>query len=221
MMGATLAFDCATSRCSAAVLDSEGRVLASREVVTARGHAEILLPMIETVRTEAGLDWNDVGLIGVGVGPGSFTGLRIGLATARGLALASGIPVAGVTTTEALAWAVPAEERKGRTLLALIDGKRDDLFMQGFDSDLHPLGEPLAALPEAIAALFPGPLLLAGDGVVRAAPFLPDAVLSSVDGGVDAVPLARLATCRHAEGRALPPAPLYLRPPDVTLAQPA
>lgn len=218
-MPAVLAFDCATSRCSAAVLDPEGRVLARREVVTARGHAEILMPMIETVRAEAGLGWNAIGLIGVGVGPGSFTGLRIGLATARGLALAGGIPVAGATTTEALAWAVPAEERAGRTLLVLIDGKRDDLFMQGFDSDLRPLGDPLAALPEAIPALFPGPLLLAGDGVGRAASFLPDAVLSSVDGGVDAVSLARLAVLRYAEGRALPPTPLYLRPPDVTLAR--
>ncbi len=102
------------------------------------------MPMIQGVMEEAGLAWADLALIGVTVGPGAFTGIRIGLAAARGMALAGGFAIAGVGSCEAVAHAVPAEERRGRSLLVAIDSKRSDLFFQTFDAALAPSGGRLS-----------------------------------------------------------------------------
>lgn len=183
----------------------------------ARGQAEVLMPMILATLADARVGWPDIDLIGVTVGPGTFTGLRIGLAAARGIALAGGLPVAGVTTCEAIAHGVPAEERRGRTLLVVVDSKRADLFVQPFAEDLTPLGPPAGRRPEDAARLVEGPLLLAGDGASQLLALRPDAALASGSGFPDAAVVAALAEQRFAEGLALPPDPLYLRPPDVTL----
>lgn len=212
-----LAFDCCTQACSAAVVAADGRVLAHHAQAMGRGQAEVLLPMIQAVLAEAGLSWAEIGLVGVTVGPGTFTGLRIGLAAARGMAVAAGLPVAGVTTTETVAHAVPEAERRGRTLLVAIDGKRADVFVQAFAEDLTPMGEAAALMPGEVARLFPGPLLLAGDGAGRLAEACPGAFMSSAETTPNAVVLAGLAARHYCEGRSLSPAPLYLRPPDVTL----
>ena len=97
-----LAIDTACSACSAA-LARDGVVVAARSEAMARGHAEALMPMVQAVMAEARIAWADLELVAVTNGPGSFTGLRTGLAAARGIALAQGIPVAGVTTLEAVA----------------------------------------------------------------------------------------------------------------------
>lgn len=175
------------------------------------------MPMIVGTLEEAGLAWGEVKLIGVTVGPGTFTGLRIGLAAARGMALASGVPVAGVTTFDAIAHAVPAEERQGRTLIVVIDSKRSELFAQSFSADLTPLGPPVALCPAEIAALAEGPVLLAGDGAGQVAACRPDAELSKAPPYPEAAIVAALAQQRFDAGLALPPEPFYLRPPDVTL----
>lgn len=211
-----LAFDCSTHSCSAAVRGA-GRLLARRAEVMARGQAEVLMPMVEAVLAEAGLDWPSIGLIGVTVGPGAFTGLRIGLAAARGMALAGRLPVAGVTTFDAIAHAVPPDQRRGRILLVAIDSKRADLLVQPFDDELRALAEPVSVLPAAAARLFDGPLLLAGDAAARLSVERPDAALASAAGSPDAAVVALLAEARFAAGLALPPHPLYLRPPDVTV----
>jgi tRNA threonylcarbamoyladenosine biosynthesis protein TsaB len=208
-----LAFDCSTSACSAAVRGPAGLLAAER--ATGRGQAEAMVPLVGSVLAKAGCDWDDIGLIGVTVGPGSFTGLRIGLATARALSLARGIPIAGVTTADLLAFSLPDGAGRGRPLLIAIDSKRDDLFVQPFGADGAPTGEIAALLPQEALAARPGPLLVAGDaaeafrslrGDVEILPLLPDAA-----------PLAELALRRWREGRALPAQPLYLRPPDVVL----
>jgi tRNA threonylcarbamoyladenosine biosynthesis protein TsaB len=138
------------------------------------------------------------------------------------MALASGLPLAGVTTCEAVAAAVSPAERDGLhracPLLVCIDGKRADLFVQPFDADLIPLAEPDAVMPEDLARRYPGPLLLVGDGAARLAAAMPWARLSTAPAFADARIVARLALRRHEENRALPAQPLYLRPPDVTLA---
>lgn len=211
-----LAFDCSTSACSAAVLD-EDAALAYRFAAMARGQSEALMPMIEDCLATAALSWADIGLIGVTVGPGTFTGLRIGLAAARGMAFAGGIPVAGITTCEAVAHAVPEDERRGRTLLAAIDGKRADLFVQPFNDHLEPLAEPDALMPEDAARLCPGPAVLAGDAAGRLAEAMPGALLSSAPGIPDARIVGHIALARWRAGTALEPTPLYIRPPDVTL----
>lgn len=194
----------------------DGRVLARRFIPMARGQSEALMPMAAEVLAEAGLGFADIGLLGVTVGPGAFTGLRIGLAAARAMALAAGLPVAGVTTTEAVAHAVPEAERAGRTILAVVESKREELWVQAFAADLTPLGEIEALTPAAIAARIQGPVVACGDGAGRLPPLPGDAVLSTAL-APDAVHVAAVAAARWTTGRALPPSPLYLRAPDVTL----
>ena len=208
-----LAIDCSTSACSAAVRGPSGLLAAKSR--TGRGQAEAMVPMIGEVLAESGCDWPEIGLIGVTVGPGSFTGLRIGLAAARALSLARRIPIAGVTTADLLAFSLPEDARRGRPFLIAIDSKRDDLFVQPFGADGLPAGEIAALTPEAALAAHPGPLLVAGDAAEEFRTLRGDLdILSLLP---DAAPLSELALLRWREGRALPAQPLYLRPPDVAL----
>ncbi|MEE8444838.1 MAG: tRNA (adenosine(37)-N6)-threonylcarbamoyltransferase complex dimerization subunit type 1 TsaB, partial [Alphaproteobacteria bacterium] len=162
-----LAFDTAAGACSAA-LWADGRILAQESAEMARGHAERLMPMIASVMDRAGLAFGDLDAYAVTVGPGAFTGLRVGLAAARGLALAGDRPVLGVGTLEALAAAVPEAERRDRRILAALDSKRDDVFFQLFTPDLTPVGAPeVGTVDEAAAALGAGPAapaIIVGDG---------------------------------------------------------
>ncbi len=216
-----LGLDTATSGCSAALWD-DGRVTARRAEPMARGQAEALVPMVEAVLADAGLGFADLDRIAVTVGPGAFTGLRIALAAARGFALAAGVPVIGLTTFEALAHALPEAERQGRTVLVAVDSRRAEPFLQLFDANLAPLGEPVLLAPADVPAWLPpaligGPLLVAGDGAALLKPVLegrPEVAYAAGSGLPDAAVVAALGAQR-AEG--LPPQPLYLRPPDITL----
>lgn len=211
-----LAMDTSTSACSAA-LWRDGTVLAHRLRVMARGQSEALMPMVAEVMAEAGLEFAGLDLLAVTVGPGAFTGLRIGLAAARGLALASGVPLAGVSTPLAVAAGVPLAERQGRTILAAIDSRRDEAWIQAFTADLSPLGAVAALLPEQAAVLASGPLVVVGDAAAAILERRPDALASQAPAWPDAARVAELAAAQWAAGCALAPEPLYLRPPDVTL----
>ncbi|MDF2095481.1 tRNA (adenosine(37)-N6)-threonylcarbamoyltransferase complex dimerization subunit type 1 TsaB [Aquibaculum arenosum] len=219
-----LAFDCAGSSCSAAILVGD-QVLAQRFEARRRGQAERLLPLLQECLAEAGLSWTDLGRLAVTRGPGSFTGVRVGLATARALALASGLPLFAVDgfrlyaamTTHSL----PEATRRNSALVVAIDARRADLFLQCFDAQGQPLAEPQSLLPEQAAARLPaGPLLLAGDGVEQLLPALTGRDYQVVEGSAaaDSVALARLAAnLPLPPAGSLPPTPLYLRPPDVSL----
>lgn len=211
-----LAMDSSTSACSAA-LWSEGRVLARRLSPMARGQSEALMPMVAEVMAEAGLGFADLGLLAVTVGPGAFTGLRIGLAAARGLALARGLPLAGVATTTAVALGVPESQRRDRAVLAAIDSRRDELWLQLFDAALHPLSGIRALPPGRAGELASGPVVVAGDAAAQVLPHLPDAILAASPGFPDAALVAELAAGQWSRGESLPPEPLYLRDADVTL----
>src|SRR5579862_1196152 len=211
-----LAFDCSTTGCAAAIVDG-GRALAQGEAPMGLGQSEALMPLLQEVMDRAGIDWPQIELIAVTVGPGSFTGLRIGLAAARGLALALKIPMAGVSTSEALAAGVPDAERGKHGVLVAIDSKRADLFAQTFDARLMPTAPVAAMAPEAAARLLPEPLLV-GDGAAKLAPLIAGAMLSRAPIRPDPIAVAELALRRFTEGNALPPEPLYLRAADVTLA---
>ncbi|ARJ66353.1 tRNA N6-adenosine(37)-N6-threonylcarbamoyltransferase complex dimerization subunit TsaB [Magnetospirillum sp. ME-1] len=211
-----LAMDSSTSACSAA-LWSEGRVLAGRLSPMARGQSEALMPMVAGVMAEAGLSFADLGLLAVTVGPGAFTGLRIGLAAARGLALASGLPLAGVATPAAVAAGISGEERRGRNLLVVLESRRDEKWMQLFDSELNPLSDIRALPPSQAGELAAGPVLVAGDAAPLVQPHLPQGVVATAAGYPDAGVVAALAAHQWAQGRSLPPEPLYLRDADVTL----
>jgi tRNA threonylcarbamoyladenosine biosynthesis protein TsaB len=212
-----LALDSSTSACSAA-LWRDGDVVARRLVEMARGQSEALMPMVAAVMAEAGLDFAALDLLAVTVGPGAFTGLRIGLAAARALALAAGLRVAGISTPLAVAAAIPAPERAGRTVLVSIESRREELWLQAFADDLSPLGPVAALLPERAAELAGGkPVVVAGDAAAKVLPHLPDAIAASSPGWPDAAVVAAVAARQWVAGTALPAEPLYLRPADVTL----
>jgi len=225
-MSITLGLDTSTTACSAAVLRGD-RIVAARFEIMERGQAERLNPMVSEVMAEAGLAFADLSLVAVTVGPGAFTGLRIGLACARAIALAAGVPLAGVTTFGALARAIPESERAGRDILVCVDGKRRDVFVQRFDPALTPRGVPGALDPDAAAAgLRTGAHLIAGDGAARLREVL-EATGDAGDGATARLRFSRAAAppdARHvaALGRAagpspVPPRPFYIRPPDARL----
>jgi tRNA threonylcarbamoyladenosine biosynthesis protein TsaB len=209
-----LALDAAGAACSAA-LWRDGAIAVHRRRPMQRGHAEALMPLLMELLAEAGIGFADLGQIAVGVGPGSFTGIRIALAAARGIGLAASLPVVGVDSFSAVAAALPAMLRPGETLLIVIDSKREALFGQYYDAGLTPIGEVHVLAPEALLARRPpGPLVIAGDGA-SLLPAVAEARIAEGDHAVDAIAIARLA----AAGKTLrQPRPLYLRGPDVTLA---
>lgn len=216
-----LGFDSAGTGLSAAVL-RDGAVAAARAVTQERGQAEILMPMIADLLAEARADAAALDLIGVATGPGSFTGLRIGIAAARGLALATGVPAVGISRFAAIAALFPEEQRQGRALLVALDTRRDDFFLQLFTDRPQ---EPFLAAAEAAARRLPRvPLLLAGDAAGRLAPALAgrDVVIADDPDRPCAEAVARLATAQLLAGVPVtPPRPLYLRPPDTTMTRQA
>ncbi|MEX2648342.1 MAG: tRNA (adenosine(37)-N6)-threonylcarbamoyltransferase complex dimerization subunit type 1 TsaB [Alphaproteobacteria bacterium] len=206
-----LALDAATATCSVAAW-AGGRVVAALAERPGRRHAERLVPMIEAVLAEAGLGYDALDALAVTVGPGSFTGVRIGLACARGLALASAKPLIGVTTLEALAHGAGA----GRAVAAVIWSGRDRVFLQCFDPGGRARGEPRAAtLIEAAASVALTDLLIGDAAAALAA--LTGGAFDPAAFGPDAAAVAELAARRLAGGlepTARMPVPLYLRPPD-------
>jgi tRNA threonylcarbamoyladenosine biosynthesis protein TsaB len=189
------------------------------------GQAEALLPMVERTMGAARLAAPTLDLITVTTGPGSFTGIRVGLAAAKGIALGLGAPLFGVTSFEAVAAACAADPLE-RFLLVALDSRRADLYIQLFDPARHALGSPAAVLPEALteivtAATGPRALAVTGDAAARAAAVLDGRDCASLvtDGEPPAVGAVRAALALWRRGvRSGPARPLYLRPPDVTLA---
>ncbi len=218
-----LGFDTATSACSVALMQ-DGRILASRFETMPRGQSERLMPMVLDVMKEAGAEFPDLDLLAVTNGPGAFTGLRIGLAAARGMALAGNLACFGVTTLDAVAAGVPAKERENGKLLVVLDSKRTDVYAQAFSPDLEPMGEPQAVLPGDLARFAGegggnGKMLVAGDAADEAVRTLKaagmDVRLSAAPGTPNAETVAALAAARWSpETPAAPLRPLYLRPPD-------
>jgi tRNA threonylcarbamoyladenosine biosynthesis protein TsaB len=216
-----LALDSSGAACSTA-LWRRGTVVARRYRAMARGHAEALMPMLVETVAGAGERFAALSAVAVTVGPGAFTGIRIGLAAARGIGLAAGIPVVGVTTFAAVAEAVSDPERAGRRLLVLLDSKRGDVFAQEFAADRAVVGTPAVLPPAAVLQrVASGPFTLAGDGVAVVRRDIDAANLdvrySAADGPADALWVAVLAARSFTEKTDLPPTPLYLRVPDVRL----
>ena len=204
-----LALDTCLAACSVAVTDG-GRVLASRSEPMERGHQERLGPLVAEVIAEAGVGFGQLERIGVTVGPGSFTGLRVGLAFAKGLGLALERPVAGVGTLHAL------EESAGTAGLvaAVVDARREQVYFQPF-GDGRALAEPEAlSAADASARLsgWGGPWRLVGSGAGLVAAGLPGWTVEDRLAPDPAV-VARLA----AEAPLEPPRPVYLRAPDAKL----
>ena len=210
-----LAFDTTAAACSVA-LWRDGTVLHGSQAVMDYGQAEALMPLIEETMRAVGLSYAALDRIAVTTGPGSFTGVRVGLAAARGLAMAAEKPVIGITTTEVLAHAVPDGEAKAHTgIIAAIDTKRGDIFVQKFTSAREAMDEILPLTPDAIKAWAgPGSWIVVGDGARIVAQAI-DAHVFGAGGLPDAGVLARLAAMRTPQVGG--PLPLYVHAPSITM----
>ncbi|UVC08773.1 tRNA (adenosine(37)-N6)-threonylcarbamoyltransferase complex dimerization subunit type 1 TsaB [Rhizobium sp. TH2] len=198
-----LVIDTSGPVCAAGIYDAGSNALiASISEALGKGHAERLIPMIDEVLTQAGMTLQQMTRIAVTVGPGSFTGIRVGVAAARGFALSLGIPAVGVTTLEVVAEQV-LEIGPPMPVVAAIDARRDEIFAQVFAPDGEALTEPEAYAYEdvrAIVSRFDG--ILAGSGA---------AALDGVAHDVDVYPLDRIGRI----GARLPDdtkaSPVYIR----------
>ncbi len=211
-----LAIDTALEACSAAIFDSaQGAILSSESEIMARGHAEASMPLLDRVMREAGLDFFSIDRIAVTVGPGSFTGLRVGIAAARGLALAAKKEVVGITTLAALAAPYIAAD-PATPVAATIDGRHRHVYFELYGAQGRVLLAPrIIPVEEAVHAAAGAAARLVGSGARMMADIWPDPThLPPIDErrAPDINWVARLGAA--VQLREAPPKPLYLRPPD-------
>ena len=212
-----LAIDTALAACSAALLDLDrGGILAHQSRAMERGHAEALMPMIARVMKASGIAFAGLDRIAVTTGPGSFTGLRVGIAAARGLALAAGKPAVGLTTLAAYAAPLIAADDT-LPVVSAIDARHDHVYLQVFGPGGRTIVAPrLAPLREALRAAASGAPRLVGTAAAMLAAAWPagERAPSLVDPrrAPDIDWVARLGAAAVETG--VPPKPLYLRAPD-------
>lgn len=208
-----LAIETSGSACSVAMRTSiaPGHPPAHEFTVTAHGHATLLMPMVERLARATGVELAALGGIAVSCGPGGFTGIRVGLATARAMALAIGCPIVGIGTFQALAATVArsAGPLSARNLVVL-DSRRAELFAQELDSDLKPIAPAALATAEEIAARCES----GGATLIADAELTMLASLGGHSGTADAIAVADLAALRSDLHIAAEP--IYLRPPDIS-----
>jgi tRNA threonylcarbamoyl adenosine modification protein YeaZ len=210
-----LAIDCSASLCAACVYDADTDEELGRAVLDlGKGHAEHLMSVVGDALDNAKVDFAALGAVAVSVGPGSFTGVRVGVSAARGFALALKIPAIGVTTLEALA-AESRDKFGTRNVLSALDGGRGEIQAAVYDGLGGTLYAPaVIALSRAAELATEFSPVLAG----TAAKLIADAVpLQAFDTGLvtataDIAAYARLAAQKGVDGER--PAPVYLREPD-------
>jgi tRNA threonylcarbamoyladenosine biosynthesis protein TsaB len=209
-----LVIDTALAVCAAGVVETPDRVLAQESAAMARGHAEALMPLIARVMHQASLGFGQLDRIAVTVGPGSFTGLRVGIAAARGIALASGKPAIGVSTLAAFASPYFSTGEK-QPVAAAVDARHDHVYFEMFGPAWRILVTPrLIPVRDAVRAAA-GAAVLVGSGAPIVARAWPEGTpLPAVE--TQAAPhmtaIARLGAA--ADAARASPKPLYLRPPD-------
>ena len=211
-----LAIDTALGACAAAVLDSQaGAILAAESIGMVRGHAEAVMPLIARVMDAARSEFVELNRIAVTVGPGSFTGLRVGISAARGIALAAGKPAIGLSTLSALA-APHVAARAGDTIIAAIDARNEQVYFQVFAPNGVTVVTPrLDRVRAAVRAVPVGPTVITGSGALLVAAHWPSgSPIPRVEdhAAPDIGWVARLGAAAQEEGS--PPKPLYLRRPD-------
>ena len=211
-----LAIDTALGACAAAVLDSQrGVILASESLAMMRGHAEAIMPLVARVMDAGRSEFSELDRVAVTVGPGSFTGLRVGIAAARGIALAAAKPSIGLSTLSALA-APHVAARSDHTIIAAIDARNEQVYFQVFAPNGATIAMPrLDRVRAAVRAVPVGPTIITGSAAEMVAAHWPSGspvprveVYAAPDIGW----VARLGAAAQDEGAA--PKPLYLRRPD-------
>ncbi len=206
-----LGLDTCLDACAVAVLEA-GRVRAGASHPMGRGHQEAIAPLVQGVMAQAGLGFSDLDRVGVTIGPGSFTGLRVGLAFAKGLGAALSVPVVGVGTLAAL-----AEPLVEDLVFAVIDARRGQVYLQAFARGKALMAPDVLHVETAaarVAELSAGrPAVLAGSGAALLAGLMPGARLIAAP-ACDPAAVARLAAAQLSPAA---PRPLYLRAPDARL----
>lgn len=214
-----LAIDTALGACSACVLDEGAdQPLALESLAMERGHAEALMPLIERVMNQVEGGFFSLDRVAVTVGPGSYTGLRVGVSAARAIAFAADIPAVGVTTVAAVAAPLVGREG-GRVIAAALDARHGQVWFQALSSE----GRQLVSLRQvgyrdAARAIGSGPVSLAGSGALAVAneawAIGLDAVVVDDARAPDVIWIAKLGLI--ADPAAAPPRPLYLKAPETT-----
>jgi len=212
-----LAIDTALEACSVAVLDTERAAgIAHESIPMVRGHAEALIPLIARVLDRARLTFSEIDRIAVTTGPGSFTGLRVGISAARGIALATGKPAVGLSTLAAYSAPLIAAD-DAMPVVAVIDARHDHVYLQVFGPGGRTIVAPrLVPLREALRVAATGAPRLVGTAAnILAAAWpagerAPTSVAQLQAPDIDWV--ARLGAAAALTGQ--PPKPLYLRAPD-------
>lgn len=213
-----LAIETSGSACSVALAAASagiGRPPAHEIMATSHGHATALAPMIARVARAAGTELTALKAIAVSCGPGGFTGIRVGLATARAMALATGCPIVGIGSFQALAaTAARSGGPLGARNLVVLDSRRSELFAIELGADLRPLSPPALLTAEQIEARGRqgGVTLIADAELTRFAG------LGGHSATADALAVAELAMTRP--DLHLPAEPIYLRPPDISQPKP-
>ncbi len=206
-----LAIETSGSACSVAIKVTPDQPAAHEIMATTHGHATALAPMIARLARAVGADLKHLKAIAVSCGPGGFTGIRVGLATARAMALAVGCPVIGIGSFQALAATAARSggQLHARNLVAL-DSRRSDLFTVELDRDLRPLSAPELLSASDIAARCHGTdlTLIAGAELTQLA------ALGGLRANADALSVADLAVARPDLHLAADP--IYLRAPDIS-----
>ena len=215
-----LAIDTALDACSAGVLDTDAaRLIALESQPMKRGHAEALMPLIARVIKEAGIAFASFDRIAVTTGPGSFTGLRVGLSAARGIALAADKPVVGLTTLTAYAAPVVSENAE-QPVISAIDARHDQVYFQVVSGDGSSLIRPrVAPIEEAVrASRFGAPHLVGNAAGILADRWPTDALPPFKVDAQPAPDIAWVAWLGAAVNPDTAPArPYYLRAPDAKL----
>jgi tRNA threonylcarbamoyladenosine biosynthesis protein TsaB len=212
-----LAIDTALAACSAAVLDTEqGGIVAGESLPMIRGHAEALMPLLARVMERSGMALSDIDRVVVTTGPGSFTGLRVGISAARGIALAANKPAVGLSTLSAYAAPHLTADNTAPVVCA-IDARHENVYLQVFSPDGRTLTPPrLATLREAAQAASGSPACIVGSAAQAVAAAMrktsiPPAVVDA-RAAPDVAWVARVGASL-AEDQS-PPRPQYLHAPD-------
>lgn len=212
-----LAIDTALAACSAAVLDTAyGGIVASESLPMVRGHAEALMPLLQRVMGRAGMAFADIDRVAVTTGPGSFTGLRVGLAAARGIALAADKPAVGLSTLSA--YAAPHVAADGKLpVVAAIDARHAQVYLQVFAPGGRALTAPrLVPLRDAVQAAAATPSCIVGSAAHSVAAGLSGEAIAPAAVDARAAPdiawVARMGAVMSEDPSSLKPQ--YLRAPD-------
>jgi len=208
-----LAFDTSMAACSACVYDTQrAAVLAQAHALMDKGQAEALAPMVRDVIAQAGIGFAALNRIAVTTGPGTFTGVRIGLAFARGLGVSLRVPVVGVNSLAAIA---ANEKSRSHPIVVVSDARGGEVYVATFDAAGHELTPPSILRREDVAAMLPaGRVRVLGSG---AGALLDQQMLLRSGAGDLPVAANFVRNAADLPTTEFPPQPLYLRPPDVKL----